>query len=534
MGHTISYCEEKPTGSESRFDGQRRYGNWMRVETPRKSERNYQRLRREGKNSAEKQMDLWETREKRAQVQTGTSMGQSIPTDRSMTLVQKHIREVVNEDRIGGTQDSPSRTNISYATKGSQGQVPPLYHDSFLRLAPQLLHQPNNIQIIQSIAMYHTDLGPENIIAMPITYLVQYLRSLKSNHISSVLDQIFERADTQKNQVPPGLSLHQSQLMSYAPHTLDSPHPSMKVDSDCWQNLCLKRKAQATLEHEEKNILEIDREPNTPWCLIGDFNPVRNAEEKEGNLPPNPRSMRMFNNFIMDARLMDIPFKGANFTWSNNQEGNAEVKQRLDRALGNIGWLSRYPDSYVTHGARTESDHCPITMRVEDDRGRRGRRRFFYEKGWMEAAGYRECVERSWNIGLSSNKNLKMLEKNLSVWKRETIGVNKEKINNYLEELKNLESLPRTEMRQREEKRLREELSVCWKIEENYWAQRARTTWLKLGDKNTSFFHASTVQRRRRNNISRLQSENGDWIEENMELMNHITNFYKELFKGEK
>ncbi|CAN1829772.1 LINE-1 retrotransposable element ORF2 protein [Linum perenne] len=84
------------------------------------------------------------------------------------------------------------------------------------------------------------------------------------------------------------------------------------------------------------------------------------------------------------------------------------------------------------------------------------------------------------------------------------------------------------------EKELRSQLQTCWKVEESYWCQRAEVNWLKLGDKNTKFFHAATVQRRKRNMITRLKDQNGEWIDETVELERHISAFYMDLFKDER
>ncbi|KAK4270280.1 hypothetical protein QN277_023334 [Acacia crassicarpa] len=50
------------------------------------------------------------------------------------------------------------------------------------------------------------------------------------------------------------------------------------------------------------------------WLVVGDFNDLLSQEEKEGG---NPRAMRKLINFqclLSDCNLLDLEFKGANFT----------------------------------------------------------------------------------------------------------------------------------------------------------------------------------------------------------------------------
>lgn len=60
-----------------------------------------------------------------------------------------------------------------------------------------------------------------------------------------------------------------------------------------------------------------------------------------------------------------------------------------------------------------------------------------------------------------------------------------------------------------EYRRLENSLKVVCKEEEKYWRDKARVDWLKFGDKNTSFFHAKTVQRRAQNKIRGLEMTDG-------------------------
>lgn len=47
--------------------------------------------------------------------------------------------------------------------------------------------------------------------------------------------------------------------------------------------------------------------------------------------------------------------------------------------------------------------------------------------------------------------------------------------------------------------RAREQLIQLLVKEENFWCQRAKTYWLRDGDLNTKFFHASASSRKKKN-----------------------------------
>lgn len=45
------------------------------------------------------------------------------------------------------------------------------------------------------------------------------------------------------------------------------------------------------------------------------------------------------------------------------------------------------------------------------------------------------------------------------------------------------------------------------KQEEMLWKQKSRIRWLKEGERNTKFFHRTTIQRRLHNTIAHLQNQ---------------------------
>lgn len=77
---------------------------------------------------------------------------------------------------------------------------------------------------------------------------------------------------------------------------------------------------------------------------------------------------------------------------------------------------------------------------------------------------------------------------------------------------------------------LRGELHEAYKEDEAYWCQKSRIQWLKEGDKNTKYFHASTIQRRKANHIGLLEKESGGWCQNGEEVVEEISAFYSNLF----
>lgn len=61
-------------------------------------------------------------------------------------------------------------------------------------------------------------------------------------------------------------------------------------------------------------------------------------------------------------------------------------------------------------------------------------------------------------------------------------------------------------------------------------SQKSRVQWLQESDKNSKFFHAYIVQRRKTNTIERLVKVEGGICETEEELEAEVTRFYSSLF----
>ncbi|KAK2421878.1 hypothetical protein QL285_032459 [Trifolium repens] len=66
--------------------------------------------------------------------------------------------------------------------------------------------------------------------------------------------------------------------------------------------------------------------------------------------------------------------------------------------------------------------------------------------------------------------------------------------------------------------------------EETLWYQKSREQWIKLGSRNTSFFHAQSIIRRKRNKIHGIRLSSGEWCTDPYIMRSEALNFFKELF----
>ena len=79
-------------------------------------------------------------------------------------------------------------------------------------------------------------------------------------------------------------------------------------------------------------------------------------------------------------------------------------------------------------------------------------------------------------------------------------------------------------------KNLRKDYAKIQKLEEESCAMMSRVKWMVSEEYNTSFYHTSTLARRKRNRILTLQDRNKMWLTEATNVANHIREGFISLF----
>ena len=80
------------------------------------------------------------------------------------------------------------------------------------------------------------------------------------------------------------------------------------------------------------------------------------------------------------------------------------------------------------------------------------------------------------------------------------------------------------------ENQLQNELELVLSQELELWALKSRINWMVMGDRNTSFYHISTLARRKRNTITMGKNEVGDWLSREREVMTHFREGFIKLY----
>ena len=98
-----------------------------------------------------------------------------------------------------------------------------------------------------------------------------------------------------------------------------------------------------------------------PWCLIGDFNELECHADKTGGPPAAPSRLTRLPSFLNFCQASSLPVLGRSFTWKKCIHEHL-VYEKLDRAIGRLDWCCQYPDSSVSAGPFTCSDHSYVML----------------------------------------------------------------------------------------------------------------------------------------------------------------------------
>ncbi|TYI08986.1 hypothetical protein ES332_A09G039700v1, partial [Gossypium tomentosum] len=263
------------------------------------------------------------------------------------------------------------------------------------------------------------------------------------------------------------------------------------------------------------------------WIIGGDFNAILVEAEKDGGRRKPKVLMEEFRTIVDELAVVDLKTDNGWFTWVNNREGSARVKERLDRFLMSANAVNSFPFLETRVIRQSSSDHDAISLDTEGRRPRDGpmdpRLCFRYEVCWARNEAAKTIIKGVWqlSIGVLAGDIMDKLEKvghDLGAWQfkrykrmRRQIDALKSNINRLID--KPVEVYDGNKL-----KAMRIKLRKLLDREEQYWAQRSRVTWPKEWDRNTRFFHVRATSRKKKNRIEKLKDMHGNWRENTKDI----------------
>eukprot|EP00253_Pinus_taeda_P026917 PITA_26917 len=292
---------------------------------------------------------------------------------------------------------------------------------------------------------------------------------------------------------------------------------------DCWNSLA------AFLEQDSPNNI----------ILAGDFNIVLNAKEKKGGINSKYPMVGVVEDLAQQWDLQDfIPTQGR-FTWSNNRTGMDHISAHLDRFLVQTSLFMNKKIITTKILPKLSFDHKPIQLCLEDEEDL-GPIPFRFSPQWIEREGFFDTVKSAWASSITSSpsfvweQKLKLTKKALKEWIKKPVH------NPASQRVAAFHAL-HTLQNDMESKNINEELLdletkaqraayQSFRQEEEYWRLKSRSLWLKVGDRNTSFFHRQYRAKLSRNFITEIKTSTGQICKGFQQVKEAAESYFQNLY----
>ncbi|CAI9772174.1 unnamed protein product [Fraxinus pennsylvanica] len=194
----------------------------------------------------------------------------------------------------------------------------------------------------------------------------------------------------------------------------------------------------------------------------------------------------------------------------NKREGKHFIKERLDRALANVGFPSLFCNCEVQVLPVVNSDRNPLFIKCHKGHIQpkpNAPMLFRYEAVWSENQECKDIIASFWSRHAGQNSSfgwfkegLMRCREKLQFWARSNARDARKVLQVNMQKLRSLQNVNQGDLNGRI-KDIKNQVDALLAEEEIKWRQRSKQMWLKSGDKNTPYFHKCTSQRKQQYTI---------------------------------
>ena len=286
----------------------------------------------------------------------------------------------------------------------------------------------------------------------------------------------------------------------------------------------------------------INKTQQGPWCLIGDFNNVLKTNDRVGGKMVCEKEYKDLRTMMDNTGLAEMDSKGDYYTWSNKQSENI-IYSRIDRILGNTEWFSKNLNFSLTNMIPGISDHAMLCLR-DDSVPVKRKARFKYANCVSGMDNFTETVAKCWNSARRGGPPMKMLWHKLKKLQPVINNLSKPLIDIKVKLQEAREKLTHAQMELTLDRLNKDKIDrtndcteavIKWtEMEEQMLQQRAKIRWLRLGDGNNAYFHASLKAKYNQTSIKKLYMNDGNFVTTQKEIEDEIMRFYGDLMGREE
>ena len=194
-----------------------------------------------------------------------------------------------------------------------------------------------------------------------------------------------------------------------------------------------------------------------------------------------------------------------------------------------------YPEVKVVHLTRCHLDHYPVLLEIQLRVVVNRKKHFKFQTCWLSDPTFPNIVSQVW-------RHYPMLADAIECFTKEAEKSNRTQFGNVFARKKNIMAclngiqwavaIRLSNFLLNLKSELLKEHDNVLNQEEEIWALKSRVNWVIQGDRNTTFYHVSTLVRRKKNQILAIKDSVGEWLYGEEAIKNFIRSGFNEVYSS--